>query len=80
MDAKAVEMLSKGLQAHKRMGTMSDKPSKRTKVGAPSSAMPTDAASTTEAIVVVEVAPAIGIDATIKVIGPSMPPNPPTKV
>ncbi|EHA8587129.1 hypothetical protein COCNU_scaffold001459G000110 [Cocos nucifera] len=79
MDAKVVKMISKGLQAYKRKGIM-DEPSKRTKMGAPSSAVPTNVAPAIEAAVVVEVTPAIGVDATTKAAGPSMPSNPSIKV
>ena len=49
-------------------------------MGAPSSAVPADAASAIEATAVVEVAPATRVNATTKAAGPSMPSNPPTEV
>ena len=80
MDAKTVEMLSKGLHAHKRKGTISDEPSKRTKVGTSSPATFVDVATASEAAIIAEVAPAAGVGSIAKVVGPSMPSSPPIEV
>ncbi|EHA8586305.1 putative ensconsin-like [Cocos nucifera] len=70
MDAKVVEILSKGLQACKRKGTASGETSKKAKMDVPSSVVPANVDFTIGTAVVAEVA------STIKV--PPMVEAPPT--
>ncbi|EHA8586941.1 hypothetical protein COCNU_scaffold001195G000050 [Cocos nucifera] len=58
MDAKAIEILSKGLQACKRKGTMPSEPSKKARMDVPSSTVPIDATFTIKITVAAEVASA----------------------
>ncbi|EHA8586736.1 hypothetical protein COCNU_scaffold000853G000010 [Cocos nucifera] len=73
MDAKAAEMLSKGLQARKRKGAASDElATKKAKVNAPSSITPTNVATTTKVAITDEVIPVAKVDAATK---GSLPPS-----
>ena len=81
MDAKAIEMLSKGLQACKRKCTASGEPiAKKASVNTPSSATPVDAAATSKVTTGAEVVSTIGASIVVGAPEPSMPPSSSTKI
>ncbi|KAG1360622.1 hypothetical protein COCNU_09G000850 [Cocos nucifera] len=67
MDVKAVEMLSKGLQAHKKKGTTFEGPTaKEAKVDASTFVAPTGAATTIKVVNIVEVIPTAKVSIAVE--------------
>ncbi|EHA8588579.1 hypothetical protein COCNU_scaffold005880G000010 [Cocos nucifera] len=84
MDAKAIEILSKGLQAHKRKDATPGEPSKKARTDIPSSVVPIDAAFTTgttmatkvalviEVPLMAEAPPAVKVAGSLVLLSPSV--------
>ncbi|KAG1370955.1 hypothetical protein COCNU_16G000490 [Cocos nucifera] len=76
MDTEAIMMLAKGLYAQKRKEKASDGSSKRVKVGASSSMVPTITTATYEVAASVEVLSTVEVGTVDVDSMPSMPPGP----